>query len=88
LPSAVGNVQEISAVTPQLPTITIHQNMLTINVQVFIITLTVYMCRWYGGGAGNTTEENSSLLPNPNALVAISNGMRAAKLCFKSDGLS
>jgi len=30
---------------------------------------------WYGGGVGKTVEENSStsLLPNPNALPAISN---------------
>jgi len=31
-------------------------------------------CGWYRDDAGNTTEENSSVLPNPNALVAIRNG--------------
>jgi len=36
---------------------------------------------WYGDGAGNTVEENYRLLPNLNALVAISKGMWAVKLC-------
>jgi len=37
----------------------------------------------YGDSVDNTAEENSSIFsPNPNALVAVSKGMRAAKkLC-------
>jgi len=35
------------------------------------LTNVVYTYR-YGDGAGNTVEENSSLLRNPNALVAFS----------------
>jgi len=34
-------------------------------------------------GVDNTVKENSSVffLPSPNALVAVSKGMRAVKLC-------
>jgi len=29
----------------------------------------------------NTVEDHSSILPNPNALVAVSKGMHTVKLC-------
>jgi len=38
--------------------------------------------RWYGDSVDNTVEKNSSrLFHNPNALVAVSKGMWAVKLC-------
>ena len=45
--------------------------------------LEVTVARRYGDSLDNTIEENSSVfsLPNLNALVAVSNGMRAVKLC-------
>jgi len=42
----------------------------------------LFIISWYGDGAGNTGEENASiLLPNPNALFAIGKGIWAVKLC-------
>jgi len=38
--------------------------------------------KWHGDGVGNTVEENSNnLLPNVNAIVAISKSMLSIKLC-------
>jgi len=37
----------------------------------------LYITRWYGDGAGNTVEENSSVF----SLFLVSKGMWAVKLC-------
>jgi len=44
----------------------------------------VYCTTKYGDSEDNTVDENSGLrrlLFNPNALVAVSKGLRAVKLC-------
>jgi len=38
--------------------------------------------KWYADGADSSAEENSSVIPSPNALVAVSKSMQAVKLCF------
>jgi len=59
--------------------------LLTI-VEFFIYELHFYFLTYllklrYGDSADNTVEENSSIVRNPNALVTVSKGMWAAKLC-------
>ena len=58
-----------------LPLLVTWTNQVSTNfVQFFSITL------GYGNSVGNT-EELQHLLHNPNALVAVSKGMQAVKLC-------
>jgi len=48
---------------------------------IFTYLLTYLLKLRYGDSADNTVEENSSIVHNPNALVTVSKGMWAAKLC-------
>jgi len=41
-------------------------------------------CIWYSDGVDSTAENSSYLLPNLNAVIAVSEGMQIVKLCFSN----
>jgi len=49
------------------------------NKVVRLIVLRICKFQWYRDSVDNTVEENSSVFSN--ALVSVSKGMRAVKLC-------